>query len=292
MRGPGIFIRMKTPFKSLLAFWCIAVSGVTLRADEAPTPGTIAGASYQLLDLDLGGTTRTDKWLAMNQYNYTPVYYGYGSSPLIGSAWQYAMRPNFPSENSTATFNKRVLYREDGTDYQPNGYPAQEGIYTLFTRTPFTVTESSALEGLQTVAFQIYLTTGGSDAGEVYGVDGDLYILPTLTVYLADATSLTFSATYSELYESNPVEFDHSGGDVEETFDIYENYRLYVWDLSSVVGTILSFEIDFAAYEHVSLRSIQLDQSTVAIPEPAVVACIISLCGFLFTLRRRGRRQA
>lgn len=287
---------LKTTWAGLMT---ASLGAVALHA-QAPVPNTLAAPSYHLEALSLGGTTRTDQWLAMNQFNYEQSYYGYAGA-LATRAWQHAMKPNFPSAQSTAVFNKTTLTSSDGSPRQANGYPAMEGIYTLFTRTPFVLTESRPLADLKTVAFQIYLTTGGSDTSSsdstaAYGVDGDLFKQPLLTVTTTTGTQ-SFSATLSTLYKSIPYEFEHTGGDVEETFTIYENYRLFQWDLSSVTGNILGFDISFATYEHVSLRSIQLDQSTAvmaAVPEPAAAALwagAIFLGCTLFRQRFRGRGQ-
>ena len=285
---------MNKKLLKLLPVLLAAFAGLSVKADP-PVPNTIAAESYHLQDLELGGTTRTDRWLAMNQFNYEQGYYGYNGA-LAAKAWTYAMKPNFPSAGSTAVFNKGTLTNGDGSTRQPNGYPALEGIYTLFTRTPFILTESSPLADLNSISFQIYLTTGGSDttsgtSTEAYGPDGDLYQLPSLNL-VTNTGSLSLAASTSSLTKSVPYEFDHSAGGVETTFTIYENYRLFQWDLSSVTGSILSFDITFATYEHVSLRSIQLDQSTalIAVPEPAAAALITAsgVLAFLF-LRRRAQ---
>lgn len=261
------FSTLPSVLPALLA--CAPLASPALHA-AAPTPGTTAPASYQLLDLDLGGVHRADRWLAMNYFNYQQSYYGY-AGPFATIPWQYAMAPNFPSPGATATFDKGTLTDASGAVVQPNGYPASEGIYTMMTRTPFIVSEPAPVAGLQTVVFQIYLTTGGSDELQAFDQDGDLHAPPTLHLATTQG-AVALSPTDAELYKSIPYAFDHSGGDVTETFIIYENYRRFVWDLSAVAGTITSFEIRFATYEHVSLRSIQLDQSDAAIlPAPTAL---------------------
>lgn len=251
----------------------------------SPTPGTNAPPSYQLLDLDFNGyTTRTDKWLGLYFFNYTQSDYGWGGSAMVGVPWDYSMRPNFPSESSSAVFYKGAM---DGRI--PNGYPAMEGIYTLFTRTPFIVYEDSPLAGLKSISFQLYSTTGGSDDLDIYGQDGDLYKLPVLTLNTTGGEVSLSDYHHTELYKSVGYSFDHSGGGVEETFDIYENYRLYQWDLSFITDTILSFWIEFETFEHVSFRSIQLDQSLMIVPEPAAVTGMLSLLtlGIIIARRRK-----
>lgn len=246
--------------------------------------------SYQLLELEFSQPTRTDKWLAMNQFNYWQSQHGYDGNQGGNSAWPYSMPANYPSTNSTALFAK---YDSGGSIY--DGYPAEEGIYTMNTQTPFILRETSPLVNLKSLSFQIYLTSGGEAfTGIARPQHEDMSIYPTLTLQTTGGDYVFESGDYfhSELYKWNEVEYQHSGGGYVFDLILYENYRLFQWDLSFITDTILSFDITFSTFEHVSLRSLQLDQSLSLVPEPATWVLIGTFGIFLLMTRNRLSRLA
>ncbi len=294
-------MKLRTLLLPAISLSCSFLVGQSLTPPPAQvyTPGITAPGSYQLLNLEFEEDTRTDKWLNMSMWNYQQSHHGYSGNALAAAKWNYSMIPNFAymqangittsNPASSALFYKGVIDNGSPSGQTPNGYPAMEGIYTLFTLTPFIVYEANPLANLKSISFQIYLTTGGNNDVsnlEAYGVDGDLYKLPVLTLQTSSG-QIELNPYSSSLYKSEGVSFGHEGGGVEEDFNIYENYRLFQWELSSV-HDILSFAIEFATYEHVSLRSIQLDQSLSMVPEPAAYTLLFGFCMIgLFFLRRR-----
>ncbi len=291
--------------RSILLLFTVISSSLAAQSLPPPpaqiyTPGTTAPASYQLLNLEFEEDTRTDKWLNMSMWNYQQSHHGYAGNALVAAKWNYSMIPNFAyiqengvtttNPSSSALFYKGVIDNGSPSGQTPNGYPAMEGIYTLFTLTPFIIYESTPLAGIKSISFQIYLTTGGNNDVEnldAYGVDGDLYQLPVLTLQTSGG-EIELNPYSSSLYKSEDVSFGHEGGGVEQDFAIYENYRLFQWDLNPLQHDILSFAIEFATYEHVSLRSIQLDQSMHIIPEASFYALLFGLAlTVLVFLRRR-----
>lgn len=252
--------------------------------------------SYKLAELQ--GSARTDKWLMLNQDNYDNTVYQHGG------AWPRAMLPNAPSAGSTFAFTKGPL---DVAGIGPSdGAVATMGIYTKSTITPFTISSgSSVLDSIGKIAFQAYARTGGANnvIDTFYDINGDFYNMPTLTVYGAGGVSQTLQISNAgplagpdplrpnapevhlpEPYSSEVVTFNHGPFEVTQ----YENKRLFEWDVSVVQFDIVSFDIDFALWEHVVLMSMQVDQFA-AVPEPSTIVMLLGAGAFAAALLRRRR---
>lgn len=146
------------------------------------------------------------------------------------------------------------------------------------------VTDSSPLAGLQTIAFQVGI-------GEAWTHDFYNQALPTLSYTTASGSVTSVAASNSRVAEAF-----FNGKVAMPTGDenVYINQYLLQWDLSGVTQPITSFSISFTGVQHAQLYGLTLTQAAVAaVPEPSTYAMLLAgalMVGGVSAARRRQQR--
>ena len=203
----------------------------------------------------ISGASATSIWSDVSESVHST---GFSSWPG-SSAWSATMPPNSSSGTSTDIEVARVS--GSGSTFLDGGpYPSDDTVYFGGLRISdntggvLEVAEVDPVAGLSEVVFQIQLGEG----------NGDDFTPSTPPVLTYTTSSGTYTATLSSGSISSPVDTFENGTysngeyDVDETV-ILNEYK-FVWDLSGVTGTILSFEVQWSQVMHSQLYGLQVDQ--------------------------------
>lgn len=242
------------------------ISG-TARAEYIP------GAA--LVDPGLTGNTEYAGWVGLTIANY-PGYPGFPGS----GAWSTPMAAN-QAGSGNATLNKTA----NGTGGGP--YPASGAIYfggfsdvVNNNGGTLTVTDTTPVPGLQTVAFQVSI-------GEAWAHDFFNDVQPTLS-YNGGAQNLAATTSLlTDQFFNGTVEMPTG------TENVYINTYLLTWDLSAIGELFGSIAMKFNGAQHAQVYALQLDQSdALAIPEPGSFAlAAMGAVGLLVVARKRSIRR-
>ncbi|EAQ81538.1 hypothetical protein DSM3645_28192 [Blastopirellula marina DSM 3645] len=218
------------------------------------------------IDLNLVGNTQFDQWTQLNNINNPGISSYPGSAPWTGP---------IVSDDGDSSFIKVSGAAYPGTSPTSGVYSSGMSLTPNTIGGGFTVTDSTPLANLATVAFQIEIS-------EVFGYDFYNDAMPTLSY---NGGSQALVAGESLLLSQVPGAV--FGGDPS-----FNNSYLFGWDLSSITNPITSFVVSFTGVQHSSIYSMQLDQSdvvqTAATPEPGTLAILLgALPAAAFYLRRR-----
>jgi hypothetical protein len=174
-----------------------------------------------------------------------------------------ASNPGYPTSANYTDLWPAPIGSTLGADAQleklsGGGYPLAEGsgggIYTFFAGGSFSISDSSAVAGLQTVLLQLELPSNPTTAGPVLNYNaGSQALVPTTAL------------------------------------DVGAGFSLYQWDLMGVGGSITDFNIGFElGLQHSQIAGIRLDQSSVmtTVPEP-MSGVLLAIGGAAVLLGRR-----
>lgn len=144
---------------------------------------------------------------------------------------------------------------------------------------------------LDSIVFQIQI--GGFGPTEANFHDGT-YVSSYYLTNLFSPVSLTINGTTTiSLVDYWNVYYGYLdiGSESQGTYSVDEIWA-FQWDLSSY-GPIDSYTVEFANYPHSSIRGLQVDLVTSAVPEPSTTALfIIGLGAAIWLLERRRSRHA
>ena len=224
----------------------------------------------------LGGTSNDYQWSNFVR----PSGVSTGTAGTAGQ-WSQGIAPN--NNSTSATFSAPVA--SDTTDFlDSNG-----GIYSFFSQTHFSVTDTAPVAGIQSVTFQLALDAGLT--GTFGGTPVDLAVAPTLQLNLQGGGTQTLPATFSLLAGSISTVIP-AFGNQPTTQDLLD----YQWDLSGVSGTILSYSINWQTAFHSITQGMDLTESTsthtndilvAAVPEPSTYALMAFGIGAVWFYGRR-----
>lgn len=246
----------------------------------------IAASAAPLVTPSLSGTTEYEGWENLTNTNAQVVaaentpstaddFPGFSN---FTDPWPEPFDPNITGSAGNAGFDK----------VSGSGYPASEAIYSFpgFPPAPpvfgtFSISNSSALAGLETVAVQLDLGEGNGffNAGPVLNYNGGAQQLaPDFTQSGPGPTAFTNPQT------GNPSSTTLFG---------------YQWDLSGITGGFTSYSIEWTTEPHVTTYNLRLDSSDTfsgnaitAVPEPASYTALLGLLALGFTFLRRRRRDS
>lgn len=243
-----------------------AVAANTAQADYIP------GAA--LVDPGLSGNTEYAGWVGLTIANY-PGYPGFPGS----GAWPTPMAANQVGSGD-ATLNKTA----NGTGGGP--FPASGAIYfggfsdiVNNDGGTLTVSDTTPVPGLQTVAFQVSI-------GEAWARDFFNDAQPTLNYNGGAQDLVATSSLLTDQFFNGTVETPTG------TENVYINTYLLTWDLSGIGDLFGSIAVKFNGVQHSQVYAMQLDQSdALAIPEPSSLAlAALGAIGLLVAARRRSAR--
>lgn len=220
-----------------------------------------AASGAMLTNLNLSGVTEYEGWEGLTAANH-PGYPGFFN---FSDPWPSPIAPGITGSAGNAAFDKVA----------GGGYPGSQSIYNFTVPGTFTVTNSTPLAGLATVALQLDLGEGDSflTANPVLSYNGGSQsLLPTFTESGNGPTAFTNPQT------GNP-----------DTTTLFG----FQWDLSSV-GSISDYVIQWTADAHVTTYNLQLDSSDrfdgnsiSAVPEPAAYPLAVALAVLTLAISRR-----
>lgn len=218
----------------------------------------------QIIDPELTGNTFTDGWQNLTNLNLPRV-----TGRFPGSAsWTAPIAANQVGSNGGGQYVKT----------SGNGFASGSGIYSPFVNSGFSVSSGAPLAGLDTIVLQVYASTGEQGIG--------ILVPPSLNL---NGGSQAFVATdFALVYSVFGGEFDPDGNGLVSFFN---NVYAYQWDVSSFVGSISSFQINYDVRSHSTTYGLRLDQSDVytqVIPEPTTAVLLggVSLAALLLKRRR------
>lgn len=215
-----------------------------------------------------------------------------GGGYLAGSSiyWQSGMGGIHGPGGSTdlGTIMPVMLDIMDGTvtaaeaaDYAAQGYGLDgQGVFQISSTTV-------GSQSLDSIVFQIQI--GGFGPLEENFQDGtyvssyyiaNLFAPVTLTVN--GNTTISLADYWNVYYGALDI-----GGEAQGTYSVDEVWA-FKWDLSSY-GPIDSYTVEFANYPHSSIRGLQMDLVTSAVPEPSTIVLMIIGAGFAQLVLRRRR---
>lgn len=232
---------------------------ITMKYFALTTALTLSCAATQTLAAisapGLTGSMAYDEWDDLTG----AAFPGYGSYFTAGNPWPAPMGSNAVGSGD-AEFNKTSGsgYAAGGSMYSPSGGS-------------FTVSDLTALGGVETVAMQVVM--GLSPTAD-----------PSLTANGNQAVALLGSVNAGEFFVG---QVDTGQGLV----DVFAQTMLYQWDLTSIVDPVTDFSIAFDVPAHAQIYAIRLDQAdafTALVPEPTALASI----GLLTMVSARRRRSA
>lgn len=223
--------------------------------NSSPTGGPSAGAASTR---PYGSHNNTAGWYIWAWDSGAGAYVNTGVPSTIAS--------NLGSGTST-------LWKSSGYGYIASSSLHQGlGGFAVVPGGDFTIT-GSAMEGLETVVFQIQAT----DRDEVVFAN-----LPTLTI-----GSTTLAADYSSLFAT--IEAYSTGGFGDQDMDYYA----FQWDLSGLtISEGETFAIDWTGLANSGIYAMQLNQGDTfvqVVPEPST-GLLVGMGLGLVILRRRGVR--
>ncbi len=225
----------------------------------------VAGAAF--LSVNLPGTTQYDGWSGMTRANY-PAY----ATPSngVGTLASYTSTWPAPFASNTGITGDAVFTKVSGSAAFAGAGPYQAG-----STATFSVGDSSALNGLSTIVFQLeanYDETGGAAF-----LNGGV---PTLYVN-GGSTGIPASSTAYFL----------DGGVYLATNSIHA----YQWDLTALGTPVTSFNIQWnGPASSGQITGMQLNQGTqyaqiVGAPVPEPGAALLALTAATGLLARRRR---
>lgn len=178
-----------------------------------------------------------------------------------------------------------TVTHEKADDYVSQGYGLDgQGVFQI---------SSTALgsQQLDSIVFQIQI--GGFGPVEADFQDGT-YVSSYYLTNLFSPVSLTINGTTTiSITDYWNVHYGHLdiGSESQGTYSVDEVWA-FRWDLSTY-GPIDSYTIEFSNYPHSSIRGLQTDLVTSAVPEPSTAALLVISGGLaLWIIRsRRGVRS-
>ncbi|WP_146431065.1 PEP-CTERM sorting domain-containing protein [Blastopirellula retiformator] len=232
-----------------------------------------------LIDPGLSGSTQYDEWTNTGLIGASnPGFPGFPGS----GAWPSPIGSDAVGSGD-ATLNKTA--NGSGGGPFPSGSSMYFGGFSSAINNDggtLQVADATPVANLQTVSFQVQI-------GEAWTYDFFDDILPTLSYNGGSQDLAATTSLLLEQYDNGTVTMP-SG---EET--VYINTYLLTWDLSSIIGTISDFAIDFTGVQHATLFTLRLDQSDqpVATPEPGSLALLLGgIPAAIWCLRRRRNANA
>ncbi len=255
----------------------------------AASVGLLSTSSAAFINYNLPGTSDFDAWddLSVSNPQVATVNAanggqgGAGAFPGFGNGgdlWPEAI-DSVLTQGTTTTTDDDPTGDATFDKVSGNGYPAGSSIYGMpFPPAgTFTVADATPVADLEQVIFQIEV--GSGSAG---WLNGD----PTLTVNTGSG------ATTVSLFDSGTVSsvFDPNGPFGPVTVNTFA----YQWDLSTIVGTITDFNVDYTLDgTSAQIYQMQMDQgntfSAQAVPEPATFGLALALAVLGLAAIRRPR---
>lgn len=177
-----------------------------------------------------------------------------------------------------------TVTQQDAADYVAQGYGLTgNGVFQI-------ASSSLPATSLDSIVFQIQI--GGFGPLEA-DFESGTYVSSYYLTNLFSPVTLTINGTTSiELKDFWNVYYGFLdvGSEAQGTYSVDEVWA-FQWDLSGY-GPIESYEIEFANYPHSSIRGLQVDLVTSAVPEPSVVTLMFIGAGAVawMAMRRRAAR--
>ncbi|MDP0499024.1 MAG: PEP-CTERM sorting domain-containing protein [Verrucomicrobiota bacterium JB022] len=228
-----------------------------LRAGVALLSLAVA-APLSAFTVSLPGVSEFEGWEGLNNTNYTAPTYT-GGFMNADADWGAPVQSNVSGSAGFAALDK----------VSGGGYFASTSIYSAFSPGTFSITNSNALAGLETVVFQL----------EAVSTDP---IVPTLS-FNGGTQSLEADLTWLTL------------GDTETSFGDSTIYT-FQWDLSTLAG-ITDYVITYSGPQHFSQVGMSLYSGDTfapvgaAVPEPSTYAAIFGSLALLTVAARRRMKR-
>ncbi|MBK1881294.1 hypothetical protein JIN85_02640 [Luteolibacter pohnpeiensis] len=234
--------------KYALALGIISGSAITTATAGTYVSEGVYGNPFETIT----GTAATSIWSDVSENVHSS---GFSSWPG-SSAWTATMSPNSTSGTTTDIEVERVSGSGSGLlDGGP--YPSDDTVYfgglriSDSTGGVLKAVEVDPVDDLSEVVFQLQL-------GEANGSDLTTTAPPVLRYTTSSGTYAITATIGSPASSFENGTYSNGEYDVDETV-ILNEYK-FVFNLSAVSETILSFEVEWSQYMHSQLYGLQIDQ--------------------------------